>query len=519
MAVLKIFGYFHAFLFSLTVNSAWGQTLSEAGIYNRCYSHLTGKPVPLNSTTMQSIRAGKTKALDACNALLDKAELNASGPLINRDDKEARDVLNNFYNFHRTWFPTNSVEQIQDFSDEISRGTTDIYDSTEPGLAVTRAMFGENAKYSDVLTLTHGVSAQREEDAAVQKRLGWTVTYPGRRTFGNNGGFDSNLFNFRALTGGFDGNSDTTNSTFITLPKIQVGELVGIRLTTESFTIPNLSLHPLGDDKRGNEQPGLNYSFDLYKTFGGGILGTPIYFMLNYGHGRGVEANATTKVPRRWSQTNMTSLLCATLPALRESDIKQFIVGNSSAPFRNSASCVMCHATLDQMAYTARNLVVGNSDFFVMSAGSKIYSKTALHLTSYKPDMTSVSGWPSEPVANFHRQVSSGRLFFRSMTGELIDKPVADIASLGAAMAETPDYYSCAAKKYFEFLTGITVALYDQTNPANAELNLKLSEEAIADRKFIESLGKELKETQSVRLLVKRIMASDYYKEVNFRKK
>lgn len=508
--------YVFAFLLFLVGVSASAQPMSEPALFNRCYSQLTGKPVPLNHATMAQVRAGKVKALDACNALLDRTELQGSGMLVN-GDTESRAILNHFYDFHRSWFPTNTVEQIQEYNEEMSRGTMDIYDSTEPGLAVTRAMFAQGARYSDVLTLGTGVHAMRQENQTIRNMIGFNVTFPGRRIAGNNGGLDQNLFNFRAFSGGYDGNSDTTQATFLTLPKIEVGELVGIRLTTESFAIPNLSLHPLGDDKRGNDQPGLNFNFDLFKTHGGGVLGTPIYLMLNYGHGRGVEANGSTKVPRRWAQTNMNTFLCQSLPALRESDVRQFVVGNSSAPFRNGTSCVMCHATLDQMAYTARNVVVGNSDYAALDRGARTHSKTALHLTSYRPEMASVAGWPSEPVANFHRQTPSGKLYFRSMTGELINKSVSNIGGLGSAMADTPDYYYCAAKRYFEFFTGIQVALYDRTNPNNAELNLKLSDVAKEDRKFVEALGEELRHSQSVRQLVKKIMSSDYYRNVNFR--
>lgn len=506
-------------LLLLMATSAAAQSLSEPGLFNRCYSHLTGRPVPLGHATMAQIRAGQIKAIDACNALIEKAELDSSGPLVNRDDKEARWVLNTFYNFHRTWFSANTVEQIQEYNDEMSIGTRDIYDSTEPGLALTRAMFAKGASYKDVLTLGQGVRALREEDATIRNRIGWSVTFPGRRIYGNDTGRDQNLFNFRPLSGGFDGNSDTTNSLFSTLPKVEVGELIGVRAATDYANIPNLSLHPLGDDKRGNEQPGLNYSFNLYETLGGGILGTPIYLMMNHGHGRGVETNGTTKVPRRWSQASMESLLCAQLPALRESDIAQYVVGNSSAPFRNSSSCVMCHATLDQMAYTARNIVVGNSDYFVFSSGSRTYSKASLHLATYRAELSSVSGWPSEPVENFHRQTPTGRLFFRSMTGSLIDKPVTGVAELGSAMAQTKDFYYCAAKRYFQYFTGIEVALYDRTNPSNEALNVKLSDEAIADRQFIESLGDELQQSQSVRQLVKAIMNSKYYRSVKYREK
>lgn len=511
------FVFFLILTLILSAQPSYSQGLSEPAFFSRCYAHLTGHPVPLKNQTMLAIRAGRMKALSACQILLDSVQLGDSGYLTDKSSVEARRVLNNFYNFHRSWFAVNTVEQIQEYNEEMSRGTMDIYDTTEAGLAVTRALFAREGRYSDVLNLKTGVHALREENQSVRTSLGWSVNYPMRLRFGNNPGFDENLFNFRSLSGGYDGNSDTTSSIFKNIPKIEVGELVGIRPKTESFIVPNLSLHPLGDDKPGNQQPGLNYQFDLYKTFGGGVLGTPIYFMLNYGHGRGLEANGTTKVPRRWAQTNMNSFLCADLPALREVDIRKYVLSNSATPFRNSSSCVMCHATLDSMAYTARNLVVGNSDYFVISAGSKTHSKTALHVTSYRPEMSSVEGWPSDPVANFHRQVPSGRLFFRSMTGELIDKPVSSIDSLGLAMSQTKDFYYCAAKRYFEYFTGISVSMFDRTNPANAEMNQKLSKESEEHRRFIESLGDELQKSQSMKAMMKSIMASKYYRMVNFR--
>jgi hypothetical protein len=84
-------------------------------------------------------------------------------------------------------------------------------------------------------------------------------------------------------------------------------------------------------------------------------------------------------------------------------------------------------------------------------------------------------------------------------------------------MAQTDDFYACAAKRYFQYFTGIQVSLYDRTNPANATFNEKLSSEAKADREFVESLGTELRKTQSIRSVVKKIMGSPYYRETNYR--
>ncbi|WP_413290528.1 hypothetical protein [Bdellovibrio sp. HCB337] len=516
---MKRLGAFAIFILIAAVQiPVFAAPVSEIAFLARCYAHLTGRPLPIAHTLRTQVETGKITATAACEQILDKAYLGANGYLTSTGDMEARAVLQNFNNFHRSWFPGNIVEGIQEYGLETSRGTQDIYDSTEPGLAVTRALFAQDGRYSEVLTLPTGVHALREEDAAVKARIGWNVNFPGRRIFGNNGPLDLNLFHFSPLTGGFNTNSDVSTAFFMNLPKIEVGELVGVRRTTESVTIPNVNLFPLGGYVTGNSIPALNFTFDLYKTMGGGVLGTPIYIMLNYGHGRGLMANGTTKVPRRWSQTNMTSFLCANLPALRESDITQFFVGTSSAPFRNSNSCLRCHANLDPMAYTVRNVITAGTDFTEFSEGSRTHAKAAMVMTTFNADAGASSGWPSEPVANFHRMAPTGKLFFRSFaTGELVNKSVNNVAELGAAMADTGDYYQCAAKRYFAFFTGINVSLYDKHDPDNAALNRALNEKDVKDRAFIETLATELRQTQSLRGMIKKIISSDYYKSVDYR--
>lgn len=492
--------------------------LSEMGLFARCYAHLTGRPLPLEHPFRSEIDNGSLTATVACERILDKSYLGADGYLITINDQEARAVLQNFNDFHRSWFPGNIVEGVQEYSLETSRGTQDIYDTTASALAITRALLAEDGRYADVLTSSKGVHGLREEDPMLRSRLKWSVTMPSRRVYGNNKKLDENLFHFSPLQGGFVRNSDTTTSFLITLPKIEVGELVGIGKTTESVTIPNVNLYPLGKYTPGNTVPGLNFSFDLNKTFGGGILGTPIYLMLNYGHGRGTLANGTTKVPRRWSQTNMTTFLCANLPALQETDVTSYFIGTSSTPFRNSTSCLRCHASLDQMAYTARNVITAGTDFTEFDSGTRSHAKAAMVLTSFEANSGSSEGWPAEPVVNFHRMSPHGKLFFRSFaTGELINRPVGGIAELGLAMTETKDFYQCAAKRYFAFFTGIHVSLYDRHDPSNADLNKALNKNDLKDRAFIEDLAADLERTQSLRNMIKQIMSSDYYRSGDYR--
>ncbi|MNS67035.1 hypothetical protein D3C72_1002700 [compost metagenome] len=376
--------------------------------------------------------------------------------------------------------------------------------------------------------------AVRTEDSAVVKKYGWKTTNPARVLFNfeQMGGSD---FSFRSPIPGITAVSRNIHkhiSIRLQVPNIQVGDLVGITPNKFSFTVPNISLKPNLDatSDKGNSVPDLNYSYDLFKNHGGGVIGSPIYLMQYYGHGFNTQFNGQNKVARRWSQQNMESFLCASLPALRESDVQKMVV-SSTAAFRSSSSCVMCHATLDPMAYTARNFTTGafdfqrvtqNGDVTVDANGKRIpppaaYLRNAVAITTYKATTASVAGWPSEPVANFHKQTPTGRLFYRSATGALVDKSVTGIAGLGKAMSETDDYYLCAAKRYFEFMTGIHVPLYDRTDPRNAGLNQVLSKEAIADRLYVEDLAKELRASGSVVQMIEDIISSDYYSKENFR--
>lgn len=490
--------------------------LSESAIYNRCYSQLTGHPIPRGSTILAQIKAGKLSGTDACKSLLDKTELDASsGALTESTNQESFWILNNFYAFHRSWFSGNSVEQIQGYNDEVGRGTRDIYDMTEPGLAITRAMFAKNAKYSDIVTLGTGVQALREDNALIRSIVGWSVSFPGRSLYGNNADLDANLFNFRGST--LDFRPDGGNSVLAVLPKIATGELRGVRPTQTAINIPNINLVPFSNATLAANVPGLNFSFDASKTLGGGILGSPSYILLTFGHEFGLTMNGQTKVPRRWAKSNMETFMCSTLPALREGDISQFLAPSSSAPFRKSTSCLQCHSNLDRMAYTLRNVMINNTDFTALSEGSNINAKLAIVMSTFRPEMSSVAGWPTEAVADFHRQIPSGKIYYRSFNGDLVDESVNNVAELGAAFAQKDDFYQCAAKRYFQYLTGIQVALYDRKDPANAELNKALSPEAIADRQFVEDLAASLKKNQSVKEMIKTIISSDYYSSPNFR--
>lgn len=507
-----------ALVFLLFSQSSFSQELSGAAIYSRCYSQLTGHTIHFKNPVLLKLKSERGNGVTACLQLADQIQL--SNHKVDPNNKEQVWMLNNFYSFFRTWFPIGSVESIPEYTEELSKGTADVYDSSESSLALLYNLFNKGEKYQDVLRYNSGFVASRQESPHVKARYSYTNSFPGRRIYGNSL-YGKNNYQIikNELNSPYNGTASNTN--FVSIPPIEIGELVGVRPQDQSQLIPNFSPTPLTGESRGADMiyPGLiNYSFDIYKSYGGGVLGLPIYLMLNLGHGKNTKFNGSTKLPRAWIYNSLKTFMCTSFPSLREADVINYYVGNSSAPFRNSTSCLKCHSTLDQAASTGRNLISGTSDFAEIQSEISNGSKVFFTISSFKPSINSINTWPSEPVADYHLQQPTGKLYIRSFTGKLINKPVSNISELGAAVSSTDDYYQCVAKRYFEYFTGIEVALYDRQDSRYSTLNKTLSPSAAQDRVFVESLAENMKSHQSQVQLIKEIISSDYYKNINFRK-
>lgn len=137
---LSIIGFSGIGFLSTAGPALAGTALSEPALFARCYSHLTGKPVPIGSQLQADVRAGRKKALDACFSLLDRAGLTTQGQLADPNDPEAVAILNRLYNYHRSLFPIGTQDQLPHYSIEYSSGTGDSYDITEPALAMTKVI-------------------------------------------------------------------------------------------------------------------------------------------------------------------------------------------------------------------------------------------------------------------------------------------------------------------------------------------------------------------------------------------
>ena len=496
-------------------------------LYARCYAHLTGKPLPLKHPLRPSLEGNAITGESACLNLLDKAELDENGKT--QGDAESLAVLQQFFEFHRTWFNGPSFEKMQGYVAKRALATHDMYEPSEGALALTHVLFSKDpvaSRYEQTLKSSKGYFALRELDPSIKSYKTETHQLPTRRFYSGSMDYSTPELLVKKDTQFITGNYET--SQVITFQPLQTGQLVGIQPDTRQTLIPNYDpmIAWLASSnvyrapvpmENALATPGLQAGFNLFASHGGGILGFNSLMLINWGHESGRLNDGSLKMPRRWAQESLRAMLCKELPALRANDVGQFVDTSNKpdvADFRKSVGCVQCHATMDQMASVTRNLFVADTDYWfrgINPATGKI-SKMGQLIGRAAPTMTPISTWSSTPIKDFHRQTPTGRIFFRTFKGTLIDVPVTGVDGAGAALATTDDFYLCAAKRYFEHFTGIEVQLFDPGDPQNANLQKSLTDEAHEHRAFIEKLATDLKAQQSSRALVKSILRSKYFK-------
>lgn len=471
--------------------------LSNGALYQRCYSQLTGQSA-LAGPHWQQARSGSMNAVDACITYLNETSLNTG--LLSPDTPTARAVFNQLYQLHRSWFKKANMLDA-DLNRDFHYGTLDVYDANEPALHVTRALFGGNHVREVVgrpISL-EGLRTPIVDIPAGQRRIS--------RIVDSRPSVDGNIFR-RSVP------PDLFVMVDFAAPLVQIGRLTGIRDWSLTTPLPSIVVNPgvNGMGQAGPADPPAG--FDLHKNYGGGVLGSMPYIMLNLGHPYQYVANGVEKLPRRWSQSVFRDFMCREIPLLREEDVTSYLTQNSTAQFRKSTSCLRCHAGIDQMALTARNLkVVALADRVLSVAGEKIFATVASHAVNQG---ASQPIWPSMPVAGFQNQTPQGELYFRSYSGQLIQTQVNGIQELGNAIADTNDYYVCFAKRYFEYFTGINVQLMDPAlrSPSSATADPRIEEY----RNYVVDLGLQLRANGNLKEMITRILRSTYYKDVNFGK-
>ncbi len=519
--------------------------LPPAELFVRCYSHMTGLRPQRNDALLAQVKAGTKTYVVACMELFAKAKFDSTGVITAKvgasPDPIAQRVLQTFSSFHNTWFSN------LDYGSKLECTQFDVIDNQEMSYHITNALF-RSRPYSEVITSDQ--------------------TYAAIRISPNNvNNTSSRVCPDYALLSGvkfvstvntvptWDGRFRNAKWT----PYIpEVGTLVGIKPMPDEPFVPYLS----GVKQDGLPDPYENYdptstyattkseivdsslikadfnpnsittpsSVKIHKSYGSGIIGTVPYFVLNNGRNDSFKADGVVNVARRWSKNVLRDVLCRELPVLRNEDVTAFVQPTSSTPFRASASCVRCHNTMDPLAYGIRNLSTTrahnnyDSSFNDESGNQYVYDipgKTySLHKTLFVRkyplrDQQASSFTRLTADARFHLQPPDGKLNFRDIYGVLHSQSFSDLqgtASLGNYLKTLDDYYVCAAKRYYNFFTGINVPIYDYADPTLPPP----SADELKHRNIVLKLGLDLKTSQSLELMVRDILSLDVYKLQGF---
>ena len=449
-------------LLSLTPSIVLAAISDDLKRLNKCYALFVGERISTSDPLWKAVESGKKTGTDACMAIFDKGMLNTSGDITKTDPDDPTNaigskVLDSFLRFQQSQFQVPDFAPLLDFTQKFVR---DVIDINEPAYHVLYSLFSPDQKYSDIVKRDYGLRAIRHSD--YQKRVLSinTELLP--------------IFQQNLPTGGL--------KPFY--PKlVETGKLIGF----ERDEIQNIIAE--GPVIKNMEFSSLNVN----KHMGAGAIGSQPYLISNIG--QEAYPDGGNKLFRRWSKHVMDDFLCRELPALRSIDVVSEVETNSTIVFKNGISCMACHSSMDPLSGTIRN---GNSAL-------SFYEDHPSRIRFFGARMSSLP-YAEMPKINrdsqFHLRPPNGRLFYRSYDGTLVKEEMVGIQELGEKLAATNDLYVCAAKRYYKFLTGITVDLSDIGNIGTREFTRG---ETFQRNKVIK-LGLELKQHQSGRLLIKKII-------------
>jgi hypothetical protein len=437
--------------FALTGSALAGTIPDELRRLEKCHGLFVGERISKSSSLYLAVSTGASSGTDACMALLDRARLGSNGriPSVNGiPDQTGHRILANLVEFHR------SQLESPDFN-AASGGARiremDIFDANEPAFHFVYSLLMPNEPYSNVVKRAHGIRA---------------IRYTSRSTPRTRRVVDSGEI---AYSQGPGPTPDPWNPTLI-----DTGKIAGL--------VPDSVQNPVQRLETGNAQyEGRNTN----AHFGGGFLGSQAYMFATW--------NGSNF--RNWAKDLMADALCKDIPVLRSIDVLQAVRPTSTFSWRQGISCMQCHETMDPLSAAMRT-----QGMIRVSPVNQVRFWVARPIDRPSAPYPSIS-----PDPDYSRRPPDFSLKYRSFDGSLVELPGTGITALGQALAERDDLYVCAAKRYFQFLTGIETDIRDDSDPLNP-LNLSPSETKYRNR--VIELGRQLRQDQSAREMFKRIISS-----------
>jgi hypothetical protein len=460
------------------------QASDELKRLHRCYGLFTHDPISTSSTLWKQVESGTKSGTDACMEVLEKAVLGTNGEIKKVNgayDPEGIKVLSSFLKFHYSQFEVPSYTAALSEESSNVRFMVDVTDMNEMAYHFLYSLFHPQQKFSDVVTRNFSLRGKRFSMKSARTK---------------------NVRDGAALVQFWEGMSHygiTSNIVEYNPPLTETGLLIGLVPDTLDIMLnPDL----INTTVKANKfyEP---YDFSLFKInrhLGAGVIGTQSYMIGNTGYNS--WSNGGANHARRWSKNVFMDLMCRDLPVLRNSDVNSEVVIDSTFPWRHSNTCMACHSTIDPMVGVIRNTKAGWS-----SSGDNS-TKTSTYRIKYfglrNPDLAAAPHPHMTEDLSYYRRPPHGRILYRSYDGTLVNSNVQNLQELGARIADSNDFYACAAKRYYQFLTGIEVRLDDLGNintqqPTPGEKH---------HRDQVINLGQQLKTHQSLRTLIRNIIQS-----------
>ncbi|MCB0378349.1 MAG: hypothetical protein KDD33_07640 [Bdellovibrionales bacterium] len=485
------FRLFSLLLLVLSAGVSWAKDMAPEEVYARCHARLSGFPVDIDSKAYSDVKAGKLDPVTACQQMLTRANFVKTDDqflLKNEKDSIAVGIVRNLHAFHLSWFPNLAASH----NVSVELGFT-YRDFTEPALYITDALFTRR-HYRTVFTRGDSLTGVRKSAASNGYFMYSNRNYADLKTFSG------------PLTTDFKDTSDA-NIQLINFPRVKNGNLVGVEpVRNMVLKLPSFVGRASITEAQWRTSLEDVQSFNLKSNFGGGILGSPAYYHINKEF-TGL-ADGGTKVYRRMANSAFYDLMCLSLPNLKESDLGSYLntYKSSGLAFRTDKSCAACHATLDPFAHAARNIqtVRTSTNGFRTNLRDRISGAFEMEVAlKYKVRTNEQSVADVDNI--YHRRRADGRLFYRNYDGKLVNKAVNGVAQLGTAISQQDDIYMCAAQRYYQFLTGIEVAV---SSPSSSEFYKTHRDEIV-------KIGKSFKTHGSLQKLIVDILNTDAFQTRN----
>lgn len=469
-------------------SNTFAEKLTPIQLYLRCYSQLTRSQAKESDQIYQRVKSGQVDPVDACMQLLERAKLNKKTSLDytldDVQDSVALSVLKTMHDLHRSWFLNTNFKRTLPSADAIPL-TMDLYDPAEPALYFTRSLFVPGVKFDETVRLEKSLRHIRANGNPKE-------------------GMHSKL-SIENLGSGLRGPGGAARPRWEGASFAATGAFVGIQENAQIIL-------PTGFIYGGSDSNDVNLmnlkNIDTLKPLGGGAMGSQPYLLLNLITLGDYRADGSIHLPRKWAKSVMKDFLCHDLPALHTSDAKKFVDKKAEAGFRHSTNCMQCHSTIDRMSGVVRN------SRYVFSVGDPTNATDpySVHIGSYLPQSgLEEVGFSSVSDKKYFLRKSTGNLYYRNFSGALVDISLHGLSSLGQAIAQQPDYYLCAASRYYEYFTGRKV------NLKNLSLGNNNPKTILNELDYIKKLARDLQISQKASLIIEQIFRSPVYQERYFK--